>query len=228
MGLVQLTTGWTNLFCGRKSAGTYARSAHLLEIIGSELDHTNVKYLIIGLGNPGQEYADTRHNIGFQVLDTLASEFNASFTSARYGDVTEFRHKGRTFILLKPATFMNLSGKAVRYWMDQEKLTPERLLVVTDDLAIPFGAIRLKPRGGAGGHNGLASIIEVLGSDEYPRLRFGIGSEFARGRQSEYVLGPWDTEERKTLDARIELARKAILQFGLLGIDQAMNGFNKR
>lgn len=187
-----------------------------------------MKYLIIGLGNPGPEYADTRHNIGFQVLDTLASEFNVTFAPARYGDVSEFRHKGRTFILLKPATFMNLSGKAVRYWVDQEKLTPERILVVTDDLAIPFGAIRLKPRGGAGGHNGLTSIIELIGTEEFPRLRFGIGSEFARGRQSEYVLGPWNVEERKTLDARIELARKAILQFGLLGIDQAMNGFNKR
>ena len=194
----------------------------------SPLEHSNVKYLIIGLGNPGPEYADTRHNVGFQVLDTLANEFNAPFTPARYGDVSEFRHKGRTFILLKPATFMNLSGKAVRYWMDQEKLTPERILVVTDDLAIPFGAIRLKPRGGAGGHNGLTSIIELLSTEEFPRLRFGIGSEFPRGRQSEYVLGPWNLEERKTLSARIELARKAILQFGLLGMDQAMNGFNKR
>lgn len=189
--------------------------------------HT-VKFLVIGLGNPGPEYAETRHNIGFQVLDTLASEFNATFSPARYGDIAEFRHKGRTFMLLKPSTFMNQSGKAVRYWMDQEKIKVEGILVITDDLALPFGAIRIKPRGGAGGHNGLSSIIELIGTEEFPRLRFGIGSDFSRGRQSEYVLGPWNAEERKTLDARIELARKAVLQFGLLGIDQAMNGFNKR
>lgn len=187
-----------------------------------------MKYLIVGLGNPGPEYADTRHNIGFQVLDALAKTASTTFSPARYGDKAELRHKGRTFILIKPATFMNLSGKAVRYWMDQEDVPADRVLVVTDDLALPFGAIRLKPKGGAGGHNGLTSIIELLGSEEFPRLRFGIGSDFARGRQSEYVLGVWNAEERKTLEARIELASKAILQFGLLGIEQAMNGFNKR
>lgn len=187
-----------------------------------------MKYLIVGLGNPGPEYAETRHNIGFQVLDALAGASSLVFSPARYGDHAELRHKGRTFILIKPATFMNLSGKAVRYWMDQENVPAERLLVVTDDLALPFGAIRIKSKGGAGGHNGLTSIIELIGTEEFPRLRFGIGSDFARGRQSEYVLGAWNAEERKTLRERVELACKAILQFGLLGVDSAMNNFNKR
>lgn len=187
-----------------------------------------MKYLIVGLGNPGAEYVDTRHNIGFQVLDHLAGLAEVRFSAERYGDHAEMRHKGRTFILIKPSTFMNLSGKAVRYWMDQENIPADRLLVITDDLALPFGAIRIKPSGGAGGHNGLTSIIQLLGSEAFPRLRFGIGSDFPKGRQSEYVLGVWSGTERQTLPERIELASKAILQFGLLGIEQAMNGFNKR
>lgn len=187
-----------------------------------------MKYLIVGLGNPGPDYADTRHNIGFRVLDALAAAFDGAFAPARYGDRADVRHKGRQFILIKPTTFMNLSGKAVRYWMEQENVPAERVLVITDDLALPFGAIRIKPSGGAGGHNGLTSIIELLGSEVFPRLRFGIGSDFARGRQSDYVLGRWNETERKTLDERTELASKAVLQFGLLGVDQAMNGFNKR
>ncbi|HPF89086.1 MAG: aminoacyl-tRNA hydrolase [Flavobacteriales bacterium] len=187
-----------------------------------------MKYLIVGLGNPGPEYADTRHNIGFKVLEHLAGHGGQRFATDRYGDRAELRHKGRTFILIKPGTFMNLSGKAVRYWMDQENIPVERLLVITDDLALPFGAIRIKPTGGAGGHNGLTSIIEILGTEAFPRLRFGIGSDFPRGRQSEYVLGAWNETERITLTERIELAAKAVLQFGLLGVEQAMNGFNKR
>ena len=187
-----------------------------------------MKYLVVGLGNPGPEYADTRHNIGFQVLDALASASNVVFGVARYGDVAQLRHKGRTFVLLKPSTFMNLSGKAVRYWMDQESIPADRILVLADDLALPFGAIRIKASGGAGGHNGLTSIIELLGTEGYPRLRFGIGSDFPKGRQSEYVLGQWSEGERKTLKERIEIASKAVLQFGLLGIDHAMNNFNKR
>ncbi len=187
-----------------------------------------MKYLIVGLGNPGPEYADTRHNVGFQVLDHLAEAASARFSPDRYGDRAELRHKGRTFVLIKPSTYMNLSGKAVRYWMEAEGVPLDRLLVVTDDLAIPFGAIRLRAKGGAGGHNGLSSIIELLATEEYPRLRFGIGSDFPRGRQSEYVLGPWSAEEHRTLPERIELAGKAILQFGLLGLAAAMNNFNKR
>ncbi|HRD51808.1 MAG TPA: aminoacyl-tRNA hydrolase [Flavobacteriales bacterium] len=187
-----------------------------------------MKHLIVGLGNPGPDYAGTRHNIGFQVLDHLASLGQVRFDADRYGDRAELRHKGRVFILIKPSTFMNLSGKAVRYWMEQEGVPAERVLVITDDLAIPFGAVRIRAKGGAGGHNGLTSIIELLGTDEFPRLRFGIGSDFARGRQSDFVLSPWTEEERKTLDDRIELAAKAVLQFGLLGVASAMNNFNKR
>jgi PTH1 family peptidyl-tRNA hydrolase len=187
-----------------------------------------MKYLIVGLGNPGPEYANTRHNIGFQVLDALADAGGVAFSPARYGDKAELRHKGRTFILVKPTTFMNLSGKAVRYWMDQENIPADRLLVITDDLALPFGAVRIRSKGGAGGHNGLTSIIELIGTEEFPRLRFGIGNDFARGRQSDYVLGEWTEAERAALPARIELAGKAVLQFGLLGVASAMNNFNNR
>ncbi len=187
-----------------------------------------MKHLVTGLGNPGEEYAGTRHNIGFQVLDALAASAGVRFATERYAERAEFRHKGRTFILIKPNTFMNLSGKAVRYWCQQEDVPMERLLVVTDDLALPFGSVRIKPSGGAGGHNGLTSIIELLASQDFPRLRFGIGSDFPKGRQSEYVLGAWSVAERKTLDERIELASKAIVQWGLLGIESAMNNFNKR
>ncbi len=187
-----------------------------------------MKYLILGLGNPGAEYENTRHNIGFAVLDALARTFEVRFAPERYGDHCEFRHKGRTFILVKPSTFMNLSGKTARYWATQEDVPKERMLVITDDLALPFGAIRLKPAGGAGGHNGLTSIIELMGGQDFPRLRFGIGSDFARGKQSDYVLGQWTTEEKKTLEERIAIAGKAVVQWGLLGMDSAMNNFNKR
>lgn len=187
-----------------------------------------MKYLIAGLGNPGPDYAGTRHNIGFQALDALAATFETSFEPGRYADTARFRHKGRTFILIKPQTFMNLSGKAVRYWLDQEKLSPSELLVIADDLALPFGKVRLRGAGGAGGHNGLTSIIELLGTETFPRLRFGIGSDFARGRQSEFVLGKWSEQESSALPERVELVGKAVLQFGMLGIEQAMNGFNKR
>ncbi|MBS1569236.1 MAG: aminoacyl-tRNA hydrolase [Bacteroidetes bacterium] len=187
-----------------------------------------MKFLIAGLGNPGPEYEGTRHNIGFQALDALAAGFGVRFNADRYADMAQFRHKGRTFILIKPQTFMNLSGKAVRYWLDQERLSPEQLLVVADDLALPFGKVRLRAAGGAGGHNGLTNIIELIGTEGFPRLRFGIGNDFARGRQSEFVLGRWSVEEEKELPDRIEQVGKAILQFGLLGIADAMNHFNKR
>ncbi|MBK7383969.1 MAG: aminoacyl-tRNA hydrolase [Flavobacteriales bacterium] len=187
-----------------------------------------MKFLVVGLGNPGPEYAATRHNIGFQVLDHLAGNAGVRFAVDRYGDRADLRLKGRTFVLIKPSTFMNLSGKTVRYWMDQEDIPADRVLVIADDLAIPFGAIRIRAKGGAGGHNGLTSIIELIGTEEFPRLRFGIGSDFSKGRQSDYVLSPWSAEEQKTLTERIELAAKAVLQFGLLGVASAMNNFNKR
>lgn len=195
---------------------------------GSVSFAARMKFLILGLGNPGTEYADTRHNIGFQVLDQLASTAGARFSPDRYGDRAEFKHKGRTFVLIKPSTFMNLSGKAARYWMDQEGVPAERVLVIADDLAIPFGTIRIRAKGGAGGHNGLTSIIELIGTEEFPRLRFGIGSDFPKGRQSDYVLSSWTAEELKTLEERREIAAKAVLQFGLLGVAHAMNNFNKR
>lgn len=187
-----------------------------------------MKYLIVGLGNPGPEYQNTRHNIGFQVADALAGLSGSAFASERYAEIAEMKHKGRTFILTKPQTFMNLSGKAVRYWMDKESIPLERTLIITDDLALPYGKIRLRANGSAGGHNGLTSIIELVGSQDFPRLRFGIGSDFPRGRQAEYVLSPWSAEENKTLDERMEVACKAVLQFGLLGIASAMNNFNTR
>ncbi len=187
-----------------------------------------MKFLIAGLGNPGPEYEGTRHNIGFEALDALATSFETAFAPGRYAEAAQFRHKGRTFILIKPQTFMNLSGKAVRYWLDQERLDPEQLMVVADDLALPFGKVRLRAAGGAGGHNGLTNIIEVLATEGFPRLRFGIGSDFARGRQSEFVLGKWNEAERKELPGRIDQVGKAILQFGLLGIADTMNHFNKR
>ncbi|HEY0978715.1 MAG TPA: aminoacyl-tRNA hydrolase [Flavobacteriales bacterium] len=187
-----------------------------------------MKFLIVGLGNPGAEYSDTRHNIGFNVVDALCGASTAVFSPDRYADRAEFRHKGKTFICLKPQTFMNLSGKAVRYWMEQENIVSERVMVITDDLALPFGRIRLRPSGGAGGHNGLTSIIQTIGTETFPRLRFGIGSDFARGRQSEYVLGKWNPEELRTLQERIDLSCAAVLDFGLMGIGHAMNNFNTK
>lgn len=187
-----------------------------------------MKYLIVGLGNPGPAYSDTRHNIGFTVLDALCRASGAVPAPDRYADRAEFRHKGRTFICIKPQTFMNLSGKAVRYWMEQEHIIPERTLVITDDLALPFGKIRIRASGGAGGHNGLASIIGTIGTETFPRLRFGIGSDFARGRQSDHVLGRWAPEEREALPQRIALCCEAVLELGLMGVGHAMNRFNTK
>lgn len=187
-----------------------------------------MKYLIVGLGNIGAEYADTRHNIGFNVLDALAGASNAVFTTARYGEIAEVKHKGRTLVLLKPSTYMNLSGKAVRYWMDAEKIAPENLLVISDDIALPFGTLRIRPKGSAGGHNGLKSISELLGSEEYARIRFGVGGDFARGHQVDYVLGRWSEEELKALPERLKLFGDAILSFTTNGLERTMNLFNKK
>lgn len=187
-----------------------------------------MKVLVVGLGNPGPEYVGTRHNVGFTILDTLSRLYEAPFTVERLADRAQFRHKGRTYVLIKPSTYMNLSGKAVRYWMSQEELSPEKTLVVADDLALPFGKVRIRGSGGAGGHNGLTSIIGILGTQDFPRLRFGIGSDFSRGRQSEYVLGPWNDDEREALPERTGVAGKAIVQFGLLGLSQTMSHFNNR
>lgn len=187
-----------------------------------------MKFLIVGLGNIGSEYMDTRHNIGFNVLDALAGASNLFFKTERYGDVCELKHKGKTFLLLKPSTFMNLSGNAVRYWMQQEKIPLERVLIITDDLALPFGKLRLRGQGSDGGHNGLKHINEVLQTTQYARLRFGISAEFSKGHQVDYVLGKWSAEEHKALHEHIDRATKAIYSFGLIGLARTMNEFNTK
>lgn len=187
-----------------------------------------MKYLVTGLGNVGDEYHETRHNIGFMILDALAKASNITFSDKRYGFVTEYRYKGRTFILLKPSTYVNLSGKAVHFWLQKESVPQENLLVLADDLSLPFGTIRLRPRGGDGGHNGLTSIIENLGLQDFARLRFGIGGEFPYGTQVEYVLGKFTPEEKDVLSEKITLCHEIIRSFGTVGIDRTMNTFNNR
>lgn len=186
------------------------------------------KFLIVGLGNPGAEYENTRHNIGFLTLDALAKASNVVFEPGRYALTAEVRHKGRIFRLIKPTTYMNLSGKALNYWMKQEGIPVENVLVVVDDLALPFGAIRIKGKGSDAGHNGLKDIQAVLGHNAYPRLRFGIGDNFAKGKQVDYVLGEWSAEEQADLPALIDHAQKACLSFGLAGLNLTMNQFNKK
>ena len=186
-----------------------------------------MKHLIVGLGNIGPDYADTRHNIGFMVLDALAKASNAVFEDRRYGFVAQMRLRNKSLVLLKPSTFMNLSGNAVRYWLQKENVADENLLVVVDDLALPFGALRLKPKGSDAGHNGLWHIQELIGQN-YARLRFGIGNDFLRGHQSDYVLDAFSDEEQKVLPARIELAADAIRSFCLAGISVAMNQYNNK
>ncbi len=187
-----------------------------------------MKYLVVGLGNIGAEYADTRHNIGFSVLDALAGASNISFSTGRYGDTATLRHKGRTLLLLKPSTYMNLSGKAVRYWMQAEKIEIPQVFVVVDDIALPFGQLRIRKSGSDGGHNGLANINQVLGSQEYARLRCGIGGDFPRGMQVDYVLGKWEPQERLALPELVERAGDAVLSFAAVGVERTMNLFNTK
>ena len=184
------------------------------------------KFLIVGLGNIGDSYVNTRHNIGFQVLDALAKDQEVSFETEKLGDIARFRFKGRVFILVKPSTYMNLSGKAVKYWMTQEKIPLKNLCIVTDDVHIDFGTIRIKTKGSAGGHNGLKDIQEKLNSQQYNRFRFGIGGNYPRGRQADFVLGSWTKEEESQLIERILMATKAILSFGSDGIRNMMNSYN--
>jgi PTH1 family peptidyl-tRNA hydrolase len=187
-----------------------------------------MKYLIVGLGNMGADYDNTRHNIGFDVVDALAKEFEVTFKNDHLGDLAEFKHKGRTFILLKPSTFMNRSGKAVRYWQQKLKVQPENLLVVLDDLNLPFGKQRLRGKGNDGGHNGLKDIDVTLGNNNYARLRLGIGNEFQKGRQVDYVLGEWSKEEIEQLPDILKYATDTIKSFGTIGMDMTMNQFNKK
>lgn len=186
------------------------------------------KFLIVGLGNIGEEYAETRHNIGFKIVDHLAVEAGSKFSSGRYADVAEVKYKGKQLILIKPTTYMNLSGKAVNYWLQAEKIAVENMLILVDELALPFGKIRIGPKGSDGGHNGLKSIQETLNSPNYPRLRFGISNEFNKGAQVDYVLGKWNEEELKTLNDRIKISADACKAFAFIGLERCMNEFNKK
>lgn len=187
-----------------------------------------MKYLVVGLGNVGAKYENTRHNVGFKVADFLAEKSATSFLDQRYGATATVKHRGRTLILLKPNTFMNLSGKAVNYWMQKEKIPLDRVIIVTDDLSLPFGKHRLRMKGSDGGHNGLKNINAVLGRQDYARLRIGIGDEFHKGGQIDYVLGEWSAEEEKTLGDRISVAADTCLSFTVLGGPQTMTNFNNK
>lgn len=184
------------------------------------------KFLIVGLGNIGSEYVNTRHNIGFKVLDYLAKEEKLEFQSVKLGSLAEFKIKGRTVFLLKPNTYMNLSGKAVNYWLEKEKITLENTLIITDDLNLPFGTIRIKKKGSDGGHNGLKNIQQALNTTEYPRFRFGISDTFKKGQQVNYVLGEWDEEEKEKLKERLKTSSEIIKSFVLAGLNNTMNSFN--
>ena len=187
-----------------------------------------MRYLIVGLGNIGPDYEGTRHNIGFQMVDVFANSVNAEWQDKRYGFVAKCRVKNAELVLLKPSTFMNLSGNAVRYWLQAEKIPVENMLVLVDDLNLPFGTIRIRKQGSNGGHNGLGNIQSVLGTDAYARVRFGIGNEFTRGTQINYVLGEWTEEEQKVLPEKLEVMKDIIPSFCLQGIDRTMNQYNRR
>ena len=184
------------------------------------------KFLIVGLGNVGDSYRGTRHNIGFKILDALASASNISFEPNRYADTSKLKIKGRTLVLVKPTTFMNLSGKAVNYYLQSEKIEPKNLLIITDDLALPFGTFRLRTKGSDGGHNGLKHIIQTLNSTKFSRIRFGVGNEFSKGKQVDYVLGQWSEEEECALQERIDTAIEIVKSFVMVGAAQTMTLFN--
>lgn len=184
------------------------------------------KYLIVGLGNIGAEYVNTRHNIGFKAVDFMTNEAGATFETVKLGALTEIKVKNKILLLLKPNTYMNLSGKAVQYWMEKEKIAKENVLIITDDLNLPFGSIRIKAKGSDGGHNGLKNIQLILNSSEYPRLRFGISDQFKKGQQVDYVLGDWSDEENTALKERLEMVSKAVKEFALAGLNNAMNNYN--
>lgn len=185
-----------------------------------------MKFLVVGLGNPGAKYENTRHNIGFKVVEAMAKELGGSFRLDKQAEVAQVKFKGRSLVLIKPTTFMNLSGKAVNYWMQQEKISRENVLVITDDIALPFGKLRLKGKGSDGGHNGLKDIQATLNSQEYARLRFGVGSDFSQGRQVDYVLGEWSIEEQNQMQERIDTAKEFIKSFTTIGLQLTMSNWN--
>ena len=184
------------------------------------------KFLIVGLGNIGAEYVNTRHNIGFKIVDFLARQESIDFQTVKLGSLAQFKLKGKTILLLKPNTYMNLSGKAVQHWMEKEKIEKDNVLVITDDLNLSFGTIRIKPKGSDGGHNGLKNIQQILNTSEYPRFRFGISDEFKKGKQVDYVLGEWDETEKVKLPERLEIAVEVIKSFALAGLENAMTTYN--
>lgn len=187
-----------------------------------------MKYLIVGLGNPGEKYANTRHNIGFRVIEAFAEENGAVFSTDKQADVARIKYKGRMLVLIKPNTYMNLSGKAVNYWMQSEKIPLDNLLVITDDIALPFGKLRMKGKGSDGGHNGLKDIQATLNSQDYARLRFGVGSDFHPGQQADYVLSEWNAEEREGLGERIAVAKEFIKSFVSIGLQHTMSLWNNK
>ena len=187
-----------------------------------------MKYLIVGLGNPGDKYANTRHNIGFKVIEELIKGSESKFEVAKLGNIATYKFKGRTLVLLQPSTFMNLSGKAVNYWLQAEKIPIENLLVITDDIALPMGKLRLKAKGSDGGHNGLKDIQATFQSENYARLRFGVGHEFAKGKQVDYVLGEWTKEEIPVLEERMKISCEIIKSFVTIGVDKTMSLWNNK
>ena len=193
-----------------------------------QIEPDPMKYLIVGLGNMGAEYDHTRHNIGFDIVDAMANAFEVTFENEHLGDLATLKHKGRTFLLLKPSTYMNRSGKAVRYWMQKHKIEKSNLLVVVDDLNLDFGKQRLRGKGSDGGHNGLKDIDQMTGGNNYARLRFGIGSDFHKGQQVNFVLGEWSNEEAAILPERINIAVETIKHFGTIGLNHTMNQFNNK
>ena len=211
---------------------------HLLQWVRNRLTPTpqkvqeqidpRMKYLIVGLGNIGAEYQNTRHNIGFRVVDALAEKAGVNFSTDRYGAVAEMRHRGHIVTLLKPSTYMNLSGKAVRYWLEATKTPIENLLIIVDDIALPFGSLRMRMKGSDGGHNGLKNINEILGSDAYSRIRFGIGGDFPRGFQVDHVLGQWTSEEEAQMAEKLKTFVDASLSFVSIGAQRTMNTYNKK
>ena len=192
----------------------------------NNIKKVSTKFLIVGLGNIGAEYVNTRHNIGFKVVDFLARKEGINFETVKLGALAQYKLKGRTFLLLKPNTFMNLSGKAVHYWMEKENIPLENVMIITDDLNLSFGKIRIRKKGSDGGHNGLKSIQTTLNTNDYIRFRFGISDEFKKGKQIDYVLGEWDDSEKTALPERLELASEIIKSFGTAGIEITMTAFN--
>jgi PTH1 family peptidyl-tRNA hydrolase len=217
----------TQLFGNKpKEHNTEAMKSQMLRTPYLNSKEVSKKYLIVGLGNIGAEYVNTRHNIGFKIVDFVAQQQGLSFETAKLGTIAEYSVKGRKLILLKPNTYMNLSGKAVHYWMEKENIPKENVLVITDDLNLPFGTIRIKGKGSDGGHNGLKNIQLLLNTTEYPRFRFGISDQFKKGQQVDYVLGEWNDEEKAKLPERYELAKQIIESFALAGLNNTMNSFN--